>query len=94
MEAAKANLPSTEEVFSEENFKEEVKAGAITDGGTGPNGKIYPTEEEYQTLRRVIGKIDWVLYTIAFVELCERFAYYGTTAVCEYGQKQATAMAL
>lgn len=42
----------------------------------------YPTEEELRTLRRVSGQIPWSAYTIAFVELCERFSYYGTTAVC------------
>lgn len=36
-----------------------------------------PTEEELLTLRRVSGKIPWTAYTIAFVELCERFGYYG-----------------
>lgn len=43
-----------------------------------------PTEEELRTLRRVSGQIPWSAYTIAFVELCERFSYYGTTAVCEF----------
>jgi POT family proton-dependent oligopeptide transporter len=42
-----------------------------------------PTEEEMATLRRVSGQIPWAAYTIAFVELCERFSYYGTTAVCK-----------
>lgn len=41
------------------------------------------TEEELHTLRRVSGKIPWPAFTIAFVELCERFSYYGTTVVCE-----------
>lgn len=49
----------------------------------GPNGEEYPTAEELQTLERVQGPITWIIYTIAFIELCERFAYYGTTAVCE-----------
>ena len=40
-----------------------------------------PTEEELQTLRRVSGPILWTAYTVAFVELCERFSYYGTTVV-------------
>ena len=39
------------------------------------------TEEELLTLRRVSGKIPWQAYTIAFVELCERFSYYGSTIV-------------
>lgn len=48
----------------------------------GPNGEEYPTAEELHTLRRVKGPISWIIYTIAFIELCERFSYYGTTAVC------------
>ncbi|EAW13600.1 putative MFS peptide transporter [Aspergillus clavatus NRRL 1] len=41
----------------------------------------YPSEEDFRTLRRVAGTIPWTAYTVAFVELCERFSYYGTTAV-------------
>jgi proton-dependent oligopeptide transporter, POT family len=37
-----------------------------------------PTEEEMKTLHRVADHIPWRLYTVAFVELCERFSYYGT----------------
>jgi len=43
-----------------------------------------PTEEDLATLRRVRGKIPWVAYSVAFIELCERFSYYGTTCVCEF----------
>jgi POT family proton-dependent oligopeptide transporter len=39
------------------------------------------TEEDLATLRRISGKITWIAFTIAFVELCERFSYYGTTIV-------------
>jgi proton-dependent oligopeptide transporter, POT family len=42
---------------------------------------VEPNEEELQSLRRVSGKIPWQAFTIAFVELCERFSYYGTTIV-------------
>ncbi|KAH8590995.1 hypothetical protein B0O99DRAFT_633429 [Bisporella sp. PMI_857] len=42
-----------------------------------------PTDDELHTLRRVSDKIPWRVYTIAFVELCERFSYYGTTVVCK-----------
>jgi len=42
-----------------------------------------PTVEEESILRRVSGKVPWVAYTIAFVELCERFSFFGTAAVCE-----------
>ncbi|KAL8880512.1 MAG: hypothetical protein Q9192_007998, partial [Flavoplaca navasiana] len=48
---------------------------------TDDDGKEYPTAEEITTLRRVRGPVPWSSYTIAFVELCERFGYYGTTAV-------------
>ncbi len=40
------------------------------------------TEADLNTLRRVSGKIPWTAFTVAFVELCERFSYYGTTVVC------------
>ncbi|KAK2813799.1 hypothetical protein FQN50_000199 [Emmonsiellopsis sp. PD_5] len=40
-----------------------------------------PTEEELATLRRIPDRIPWLCFTVAFVELCERFGYYGTTAV-------------
>ncbi|PWY65637.1 PTR2-domain-containing protein [Aspergillus sclerotioniger CBS 115572] len=43
--------------------------------------KTFPTYDELKTLRRVAGQIPWTAYTVAFVELCERFSYYGTTAV-------------
>lgn len=49
---------------------------------TGPNGEQYPTNEDWATLRRVYGKVNWMIYVIGVVEMCERFAYYGTTAVC------------
>lgn len=40
-----------------------------------------PTMEEMKTLRRISGKIPWTAWTITFIEFCERFSYYGTTAV-------------
>ncbi|KAJ5159271.1 Major facilitator superfamily domain general substrate transporter [Penicillium coprophilum] len=43
--------------------------------------KTTPTTEELATLRRVAGKLPVAAYSVAFVELCERFSYYGTTAV-------------
>lgn len=41
----------------------------------------FPTEEEVRTLRRVSDHIPLKLFTIAFVEACERFSYYGTIIV-------------
>jgi len=41
----------------------------------------FPTEEDLVTLRRVSAHIPPKLFTIAFIELCERFSYYGTVIV-------------
>jgi POT family proton-dependent oligopeptide transporter len=46
-----------------------------------------PSEEELHgpnALRRVSAPIPWAVYTVAFVELCERFSYYGTQVVCMF----------
>ena len=40
-----------------------------------------PSEEDLRTLRRVSGRIKWSMWTIAFVELCERFSYYGSSVL-------------
>lgn len=40
-----------------------------------------PTDEDLRTLRRVSGAIKWSMWTIAFVELCERFSYYGSSVL-------------
>jgi POT family proton-dependent oligopeptide transporter len=44
--------------------------------------KTYPTDEELVQLRRVPGTLHLWAFSVAFVELCERFSYYGTTIVC------------
>ncbi|KAK4168100.1 POT family-domain-containing protein [Cladorrhinum sp. PSN259] len=61
-------------VLSATPADEQEKLGITADGGI-------PTEEELHVLRRVPDKIPFNIYTIAFIELCERFSYYGTTAV-------------
>lgn len=46
-----------------------------------------PTEDELHgptALRRVSAPIPWAVYTVAFVELCERFSYYGTQVLCMF----------
>ncbi|KZT71072.1 PTR2-domain-containing protein [Daedalea quercina L-15889] len=40
-----------------------------------------PTDEERATLRRVADAVPWNAFLIAFIELGERFSYYGTTVV-------------
>lgn len=56
--------------------------GSSTGGDDAHLHHELPTEGELTELRRVAGPIPWTAYTVAFVELCERFSYYGTTAVC------------
>lgn len=93
VEASKITVPPTgEKDIIDEKQGHDLKDSAQAsdsddplDGALiGPNGEQYPTKEELQTLRRTHGHVPFVLYTIAFVELCERFAYYGTTQVCTY----------
>jgi hypothetical protein len=59
-----------------------TNTGFYDDSDSGSQG-VLPTEEELHTLRRVADKIPWHVYTLAFVELCERFSYYGATVVCK-----------
>lgn len=47
-----------------------------------PDGEL-PNAEELATLRRVSNTIPYKLFSIAFIELCERFSYYGCTVVCK-----------
>lgn len=72
-----------DDVFAEKdgNISNEVVVASVPPHGDGDEA---PTEAEFHTLRRVPDKIPWRAYTIAFVELCERFSYYGTTVVCMY----------
>ncbi|RDW76628.1 putative MFS peptide transporter [Aspergillus mulundensis] len=59
---------------------QQAKAPTVSTCSTS-QGREYPTARELKTLPRVAGKVHWTAYTIAFVELCERFSYHGTTAV-------------
>lgn len=95
-EVSKANAPQLQDVPrapGEINEKAETRLTIAGDDSSqsvsdrkesvDADGKEYPTAEEVETLRRVAGAVPWAAYTIAFVELCERFSYYGTTVVCE-----------
>jgi len=41
----------------------------------------FPSDEDLATLRRVADHIPLKIFTIAFIELCERFSYYGAIIV-------------
>jgi POT family proton-dependent oligopeptide transporter len=72
--------PSIEEVPP--SSKEMGVSSAVYDDDHAHLQRQLPSDEEFKHLRRVAGDIPWTAYTVAFVELCERFSYYGTTAVC------------
>ncbi|KAL4726136.1 hypothetical protein ACLX1H_006813 [Fusarium chlamydosporum] len=55
-------------------------AVAVPAGGVTPDGQ-FPTPEEMESLRRISNKIPLKLFSIAFIEMCERFSYYGSTVV-------------
>lgn len=86
---AAAAVPDAQHFFAA--TEKDLGRGSI-DVGKNPNVELRAaeaheddgvSEEDLLTLRRVSGKIPWPAYTIAFVELCERFSYYGTTVVCK-----------
>lgn len=83
-EAAKVTAPLGHTTMMNEEKNVEFAEGSTSgESLRGPNGEEYPTEEEIKSLRRVCGTVPWSSYTVAFVELCERFSYYGTTVVCK-----------
>jgi POT family proton-dependent oligopeptide transporter len=63
-DAAAANFPSIAKGLKDPSIIEKpepfTSTVPATDELVGPNGEEYPTEEEWVTLRRVYGKVDWV----------------------------------
>ncbi|KAH5535266.1 hypothetical protein HBI27_174550 [Parastagonospora nodorum] len=78
VDVAAAHVPDSKD---ERIFEKRESLSSTKDDLVGPNGELYPTDEEWASLRRVYGKVNWMIYIIGIVEMCERFAYYGTTAV-------------
>lgn len=75
-----ANLKSTS--LDDKHSVTSASTGGLKPSPDDPNaGLIPPTDEEKKTLRRVHGKLNWNTYLIAYVELAERFSYYGATVV-------------
>lgn len=77
-----AQLPSEKDLIAKEAIVEESIPQYPAGEENEALNKLHPTTEEMQTLRRVAGPLNWITFSVAFVELCERFSYYGTTAVC------------
>jgi POT family proton-dependent oligopeptide transporter len=64
-DAAAANFPGIEKGLKNESAIEKPAPFtstvlASTDDLVGPNGEEYPTDEEWATLRKVYGKVNWV----------------------------------
>ena len=76
-EVADAALANTRK----ESTAGEGKMGTYTQSESSAEDAYNISETDLKTLRRVSGKIVWIAFTITFVELCERFSYYGTTIV-------------
>jgi POT family proton-dependent oligopeptide transporter len=95
VDVATAHVPATSKDFKDEHiFEKRESLSSTIEDLVGPNGEQYPTEQEWTTLRRVYGKVNWMIYVIGIVEMCERFAYYGTTAVCECTVRPPVALVL
>lgn len=97
VEAARGHVPAVETGTAIDSEKPPAAKGdvaetreSVDESLAGPAGVTYPTEEEVATLRRVHGKVDWLIYSIGVVELVERFAYYGTAAVCKSAPRPLT----
>lgn len=61
VDAAAGNYPAIEKGLKDETVLE--KQGPIASSSeelVGPNGEQYPTPEEFTTLRKVYGKVNWV----------------------------------
>lgn len=83
VELARAQKPQANAEMIEKEAMMGRKAFITVDEDSVNSGADEPTEADLNTLKRVSGTIPWTAYTIAFVEFCERFSYYGTTVVCK-----------
>lgn len=82
-EVSKAEAPVIPVRLRPGETKEEQKKLSLDDDLTfAPSDYEEISEDDLKNLTRVSGSIPWQAYTIAFIEFCERFSYYGTTVVC------------
>lgn len=80
---ALARTSSSDKAYGRNSTSDNVDHNAVVEFEADLEGEE-PTAEELATLPRVSGKIPWITFTVAFVELCERFGYYGCSVVCMY----------
>ena len=61
VDAAMAHaLPVQNDVRASSSFEKQEKFLTTSEDLLGPNGEQYPTEEDWQTLRKVYGKVNWM----------------------------------
>ena len=73
------SLPTTDkDVIAEHKPADTV--GDDTEKDATPEGEE-PTEREKKTLRHVGESLPFSTFLVAFVELCERFTYYGCQGI-------------
>jgi POT family proton-dependent oligopeptide transporter len=68
VDAATADYPAIAKGMEAESITE--KQDPLTPASEeliGPNGEQYPTEDDWATLRRVYGKVNWMIYVIGIV---------------------------
>jgi len=82
LQAAAADERRESATLEKETALNPVEAGHLNMEHLHDELEDFPSEEELHTLRRVSDHIPLKIFTIAFVELCERFSYYGSTVVC------------
>ncbi|KAG6865299.1 hypothetical protein C0991_003684 [Blastosporella zonata] len=71
----------SEQTADEKHGLDDQLQGSLVYSDGIHDGLVCPTEEEKATLRRVSDTIPWNAYLIAFVELAERFSFYGSSVV-------------
>ena len=84
LHCAGADKGQTSPILNTTRRESELSNAADVEKNEQEDIVISPTELELATLRRVSGEVPKTAYVISFIEFCERFSYYGTTAVCEY----------
>lgn len=61
VDAATADYPAIAKGMKTESvIEKQGPLSSTSEDVLGPNGEQYPTEEEFKTLRRVYGKVNWV----------------------------------
>lgn len=82
----KGDLPVLREALPQPGYVSTYpEKGLLTPSYHLELGDENPTPDELTgpaALRRVSAPIPWAVYAVAFVELCERFSYYGTQILC------------